>query len=522
MNEISRLTKKKLIIIGAGVSGLTSGIYGLDNGFDVEIYEKHSIPGGECTGWTRRGQYIDGCAHWIVGTSPHSELYPLWQHIGAFDDNPKIYETEYITKFQLDDQRVFTFYSDLNKLKKEMLFFFPEDRRNIENFISTVKCYRSIHVPAKKPLDFMNFFSFTLFGMKMLPAAYPFFHYKHISIEEYISIFHNRELGEIIARFLDPSYNIHSFFYICQAVSKGDAGMIEGGSLKLMKHVSEKFTRMGGKLFLKSPVKEILIRNNNACGILLEDGRKVMADYVIAACDAYHVLYSLLKGQYKDKSFEEQFADPVSNPVNTSVMVSFKTNQNMNRFPKMMDYKCETLNVFGKETNHICIRNFAFDKTLPSLNDETLLTVLLPSDANIYDYLKSLSKEEYTEKKKELGKRVFELVKEKMNLQKGELELLDITTPLTYERYTNAYKGSYMSFITTKFTKGLMRPGIIKGLHSFVLAGQWIMPPGGLPIALISGKHAIMRICKMDNRKFINKEEYQFRFNICFKLPKIA
>lgn len=77
---------KKIIIVGAGIAGLTAGIYCLDNGFDVEIYEKHTIAGGECTGWVRKGQYIDGCAHWIVGTNPNSDLYPLWNHIGAFDD----------------------------------------------------------------------------------------------------------------------------------------------------------------------------------------------------------------------------------------------------------------------------------------------------------------------------------------------------------------------------------------------------------------------------------------------------
>ncbi len=520
MLEISKLTKKKIIIIGAGVSGLTSGIYALDNGFDVEIYEKHSVPGGECTGWTRKGQYIDGCAHWIVGTSLRSELYPLWEHIGAFDGNPVIHETEYITKFQLSDGRVFTFYSDLEKLKKEMLYFFPEDSLNIHYFISTIKSYRTIHVPAKKPLDFMNFLEFTLFGLKMFPAAYPFFHYKHISIEEYVSTFKNRELGNIISRFIDPSYNIHSFFYICQAVSKGDAGMIEGGSLKLMERIAKKFTKMGGKLFLRSPVKRIITKNDNACGIELEDGRIIDCDYVIAACDAHHALYKLLDGKYRDRSFEAQFSDSVSNPINTSVMVSFKTNRNLSNFPKMMDYLCDEFDVFGIRTNHFCVRNFSFDKTLPSINGETLLTVLLPADASTYDRLSKLSREEYVKEKKDMGRKVYELIMDKMNLRNGELELLDVTTPLTYERYTNAYKGSYMSFITTKFTKGLMRPGIIKGLHSFVLAGQWIMPPGGLPIALISGKHAVMRVCKIDKRTFTNKEEYKFKYNFCLKKPQ--
>ena len=47
--------KEKVIVIGAGIAGLTAGIYALKAGFDVEIYEKNAIPGGECIGWNRKG-----------------------------------------------------------------------------------------------------------------------------------------------------------------------------------------------------------------------------------------------------------------------------------------------------------------------------------------------------------------------------------------------------------------------------------------------------------------------------------
>ena len=63
-----------------------------------------------------------------------------------------------------------------------------------------------------------------------------------------------------------------------------------------------------------------------------------------------------------------------------------------------------------------------------------------------------------------------------------------------------------MSFITTKKSKGLMRKGLIKGLKNFAMGGQWIMPPGGLPIALFSGKYATIRICKMAKIKFKNSQ----------------
>ena len=43
--------KQKAIILGAGPSGLVTAWKLLENGWDVEIYEKLSIPGGMCRSW---------------------------------------------------------------------------------------------------------------------------------------------------------------------------------------------------------------------------------------------------------------------------------------------------------------------------------------------------------------------------------------------------------------------------------------------------------------------------------------
>ena len=39
----------KVLIIGAGVSGLSVGCYLQMNGFDTELFEMHGLPGGVCT-----------------------------------------------------------------------------------------------------------------------------------------------------------------------------------------------------------------------------------------------------------------------------------------------------------------------------------------------------------------------------------------------------------------------------------------------------------------------------------------
>ena len=45
--------EKSIIIIGAGLSGLSAGCYGQMNGYRTQIFEMHSKAGGACTSWKR-------------------------------------------------------------------------------------------------------------------------------------------------------------------------------------------------------------------------------------------------------------------------------------------------------------------------------------------------------------------------------------------------------------------------------------------------------------------------------------
>lgn len=91
----------KVVIIGGGVAGLTAGVYARKAGWEVALYEKNALVGGECTGWDRQGFHIDNCAHWIMGMRPGTALYEVWRENGAVSDGVELLRSDHMYTSEL-------------------------------------------------------------------------------------------------------------------------------------------------------------------------------------------------------------------------------------------------------------------------------------------------------------------------------------------------------------------------------------------------------------------------------------
>jgi phytoene dehydrogenase-like protein len=56
------MSKKKIAIPGAGISGLLAGIHARLHGFEVEGFEAHHSVGGECTAGAAMGTTLTGAS----------------------------------------------------------------------------------------------------------------------------------------------------------------------------------------------------------------------------------------------------------------------------------------------------------------------------------------------------------------------------------------------------------------------------------------------------------------------------
>jgi len=59
-----------VIIIGAGLGGVSTGIYAQANGYQCRIFEHGRHPGGVAAEWKRHGYTIGGGIHFYMGYRP--------------------------------------------------------------------------------------------------------------------------------------------------------------------------------------------------------------------------------------------------------------------------------------------------------------------------------------------------------------------------------------------------------------------------------------------------------------------
>ncbi len=488
---------KKVVIAGGGIAGLSAGIYALKAGFEAEIYEKNALPGGECMGWNRKGYHIDNCIHWLTGTDPDTKLWQVWKTVGAIDENTEYAAEDKFYTSILDGKRV-TLWHDTDKTRKELLEIAPEDADEINKFMDHVEYAKSCVIPSDKPLDMMGIKDYIAMGKEMADFPKVMKEYGKISLSELAEKFKTPVMKKLMTDYLPKEYTAYSFLVSYATMASGNGKIPLKGSLAMTLRIAEKFKEMGGRIFTNAPAKRIVIEGNRATGLELADGTVVEADEVITAVDTAFLYGNLIDRKYMPKDLKKAYENRKAYPVTSGFQIACAIDADFSETGTVV-FDCEPLSIGDQKYERMSVKSYAYDKSFAPEGRTVLQANVVQSDED-YRYWESLSKEEYKAKKAELSEQLVERIVKAFPELDGRIEILDCWTPLTYNRYCNAYHGSYMGFVTTVGNKQMRFKGVVKGVSNLFVAGQWVMSPGGLPIALVSGKFAVQRILRRDKK----------------------
>jgi len=147
------------------------------------------------------------------------------------------------------------------------------------------------------------------------------------------------------------------------------------------------------------------------------------------------------------------------------------------------------------------LREFSHEPSFAPAGENVFHTMTFIGEKASVDFI-NLSKDRtaYLEKKKQLAAATQDIIESDFPQLKGKLKLLDVWTPATYRRYTNAETGSFMSFILPPKKLPKIVPTIVKGFKNLLLATQWQQAPGGLPTTAASGRKAAEVIMKLEKK----------------------
>ena len=327
------MAEKSILIIGAGIAGLSAGCYGQMNGYKTQIFEMDTKPGGLCTAWERKGYIIDGCLHWLVGSSPQSAYYPLWQQVGALHEK-KVINMEQFYRVEGADGKVFTLYTDIERLEKHMLEIAPEDKAVIEEFIKALHHFTGFKAPVDKAAELSGPPDTIKMLLKMRPFLGDLRKWGKITMQDLALRFKNPLLRETWQVIWPAGFPAVSLLMTLAWMANKDAGYVIGGSMEISLSMEKRYLDLGGKISYKSKVSRILVENDRAVGVKLEDGSEHKADYVISAADGHATIFEMLEGKYIDDTIRSYYESmPVFPPL---VYIGLGVNSSFDDIPKII------------------------------------------------------------------------------------------------------------------------------------------------------------------------------------------
>lgn len=494
---------KQVMIIGGGVAGLSAGIFAQLNGFASTIIEKHHTVGGECTGWDRQGYHIDGCIHWLVGTKPGTQLHDLWNDVGALDGVECFHPEAFMTVEH--DGSVVPFYRDLKKLESSWLALSPTDEDAISDFCQTIRRLQAYEVSADKPMDLMTILQKARLMYSLKDVGLIMSKYGKTSLQDYAHTFRHPALREALATFLPDEYSASSIFFALASFTKGDASIPYGGSRALAMRMEERYRTLGGTIKTSCEAIDLCVGHSRAHCVICADDQVYDADYFVAASDPYVLYERLLKGKYPDQAFQKRYRDNRTYPVASNIYVALGYSGSMGDIPRTLRFPITPFRIHETAINHLTITHYGYEPTFAP-EGHSLITCAINQFGDDYEAWHTLASnaQAYREQKARIGEQVCQAIETRFSEMAGKLKVLDVASPITYEKHCNAYHGAFMAFLPTIHAKAMSHTGRIKGLENVFMCGQWLQPPGGLPVAVMTGKHVIMRLCSRERRPFIH------------------
>jgi phytoene dehydrogenase-like protein len=495
------MAKKKVIVIGAGLAGLATGIYARMNGYDARIFEHGRQPGGVSATWKRGDYLFDGGIHFYMGFRPGQPVHELYQELGVYQAD-QYREMDIYSRFiHPQDGSSIDVTPDLDGFAAALRDLSPPDSGLVGDLIAGAKTFARADflAPMEKPPEMQSAWGL---AKMMFRAARTLKYYRgryNRPISATTSHMQHPWLQEIWDHIFLPDVPVWFVLVILGMLHAGNMALRLDGSAGFARALEQRFLDLGGDITYGATVTGIRVENNRAVGVRLARGEDHRSDIVVSAADGYQTIFELLSGRYLNADIRKRFSEwPLFKPV---VMVNFGVRREFDNDPWMVSAKADPpIRAGFPASDWMPVRIFNYSSTFAPAG-RTVLQVMIESAWNPWSALRE-DMPAYRAEKKELEQQVLKSLEKIWPGLPDQVEVSDVSTPCTLWRYTLNRRGAYEGFALTEKTITARVSRTLPGLQRFYMAGQWTTPGGGVVPSLMTGRHAVMLMCRQDGKKF--------------------
>ena len=479
-----------VIVIGAGLGGLTAGAKLAKEGKKVLLIEQHDRPGGCATTFKRKVFVFEVGLHEMDGLVNTDMKIKIFRDLGVFDKVEFLRVPEFY--HFINERYEITIPHDPEKAIEVLTDNFPEEESGIEAYFDQI-------LNAKKK------------AKESEGKA-------EISLGEFLdSIIRNEDLKLVLlgnlGYFHDDPYTVSLIYYsIAQGrYFQGGGNFIKGGSQKLSDYLSEYISQNGGKVILKHMVTDIITKDNKAVGIKYIENKKdaseinkAYAEEIIANAAIPNVANMLLPKEHGER-LQQKINDLEPGASLLTIYLGFK------KKVKELGSKYYSTFVFDdsiKTQADIKINNKGgFNERSFTFIDYSQIDSELSAKGksvgvicciDYYSDWDKLNKEEYKAKKKIVGDIYIEKLEKLIPGIKDQIEYYEIATSKTVARYTLNPEGAVYGFAQTPQRIMYNKIQSIDNLH---FASAWTKIGGGFSGAIFSGYLCAIDILRKNRQK---------------------
>jgi phytoene desaturase len=293
-----------VIIVGAGMAGLTCGCLLAQKGLKVLMIEKNQKVGGCCTSFQREEFSFDLSVQSLGECQKGGRIWRLLEKLDLLDEI-RFIPLEPAREYHFPDQKV-TQSSRLETHIENLSSLFSKERRGIVEVYAVLK--KIFEEFSTLPSSF-NWFERSSFS-----SQYPF-------LSRYKDKTYGKLLGESVSHpFLKTLLSIRSSYALLPPDEISIVGMagiemsyfnhgvscVEGNVEQLPLKMGEAFHKMGGQILTGHEVDQIVIETKRAIGVKLKNGQEMTGKVIISNIDAHSTFSDLIEEDHLPSGFRSK------------------------------------------------------------------------------------------------------------------------------------------------------------------------------------------------------------------------